>query len=201
MRIALALVALLFAATMVCATPRVPVPPKIRPYSGIGVLMVDTAGAGKTTEPYPLYDEPAIARLGELDLAKVPACEWIFGTSGTSLPLIVMARKGSWLRVVYDDAGREAWLDPRRPALYRPWELFLKGRSVRLLPGLQKRQYQSFQHPGKGPTAVVTPNQSFRVIKLESDWALVVSDRNTLGWLRWRDEDGRLLMGLANARP
>jgi hypothetical protein len=45
----------------------------------------------------------------------------------------------------------------------------------------------------------MTPTQLFRVVKLENDWAMVMSGQNSLGWLRWRDEDGRLLMGLGEA--
>ncbi len=197
----MAVVALLLVATTVCAAPPVPAPPKIRPYSGIGVMMLAIAGTNDAMEPYALYDEPAIARLGELTIAKVPAYDWIFGSPVAGLPLIVTARKGSWLRVTYDDAGREAWLNPRRPAMFHPWEIFLKGQTVRLLPGLQKRLYQLFQQPGQGTVATVTPKHLFKVVKLEDDWALVVSEQNTLGWLRWRDEDGRLLMGLASVKP
>jgi hypothetical protein len=28
---------------------------------------------------------------------------------------------------------------------------------------------------------------------------MVLSDQNSLGWLRWRDEDGRLLIGVSSA--
>jgi hypothetical protein len=200
MRISTALMALLLVATAVCAAP--PSPPKIRPYSGIGLLMLTASDLDrKHNEPYLLYDEPAIARRGELDNSRVPPYEWIFGPFSGHLPLVVTARKGGWLRVVYDDAGREAWLNPHRSALFQPWELFFKGQFVRLLPGLQKRQYQLFQQPGKGVPSFVTPKQLFRVVKLENDWALVVTDQNSLGWLRWRDEDSRLLLGLGGAKP
>ncbi|HEY4744469.1 MAG TPA: hypothetical protein VIH45_07410 [Desulfuromonadaceae bacterium] len=196
MRIAASLVALLLVAAMACAAPTPPAPaPKMRPYCGIGVLMLAIPSADG--ESYPLYDEPAIARRGVLDMTRVPPYEWIFGSHGTSLALMVMARKGEWLRVAYDDAGREAWLNPCRPASFHPWEEFLKGQTGTLLPGLQKRYYQLFRQPGAGPLATLPPKQPFLVVKLEQDWALVVATgQTTLGWLRWRDEDGRLLMGL-----
>lgn len=199
MRTFTAMVALLLVATVVCAAPTPHAPPKMRPYSGIGVLMLTTSGIGDTGEPYPLYDEPAIVRRGELNLGKAPAYEWIFGSVSTGLPLVVMARKGNWLRVAYDDAGREAWLNPRRPAIFQPWDKFFKGQVVRLLPGLQKGYYQLFRQPGKGGLGTVTPKQFFKVVKLENDWTLVVTSQNSLGWLRWRDEDGRMLMGLGRA--
>lgn len=198
MRITTAIVALLLVAAAVCAAPAAP--PKVRPYSGIGILMLKSvAPDADTREPLQLYEEPAISRLGALNAGRIPPYEWIFGPAGSALPLVVMARKGEWLRVAYDDAGREAWLNPRRQATFQPWELFFKGQAGRLLPGLQKRYYQIFQHPGKGALASVTPKQLFRVVKLENDWALVMSGQNGLGWLRWRDEDGRLLLGLGAA--
>jgi hypothetical protein len=166
-----------------------------RPYSGIGVLLLATYQDREADilEQAWLYREPAVSRQGPLNIASAPRYEAFFGTKNETRFLIVTARKGEWLRVVYDDAGREAWLPPRRSALFRPWDEFLKGQEGRLLPGLQKRYYQLFRQPGKEALATLTPKHSFRVVKLEHDWSLVMPDQNTLGWLRWRDDDGRLL--------
>lgn len=202
MRILTAIVALLLVAAAAWAAP--PAPRKIRPYSGIGILMLKPSVAATdadTHEPLQLYEEPAISRLGALNPGRVPPYEWIFGPAGAFLRLVVTARKGEWLQVAYDDAGREAWLNPRRSAVFQPWAIFFKGQTGRLLPGLQKRYYQVFQQPGKGVLASLTPRQPFRVVKLENDWAMVMSGQNGLGWLRWRDEDGRLLMGLGASAP
>ncbi|HEX9079983.1 MAG TPA: hypothetical protein VF795_10365 [Desulfuromonadaceae bacterium] len=201
MRIPTAMVALLLSAAVAWAAPVPPSAPKMRPYCGIGVLMLANGGIAEAEESYRLYDEPALARLGELDLSRVPPYEWIFGAMNGSQPLVVTARKGEWLRVAYDDAGREAWLELRRPAAFQSWEEFLKGRTVRLLPGLQKRYYQLFREAGRGAQAGVSPKEPFRAVRLMDDWILVLSGQNTLGWLRWRDEDGRLLVGLGRDRP
>lgn len=172
-----------------------PPSPKMRPYSGIGVLLlpVNTSDAG---DQITLYEEPALSRLGELNRSKIPLLEWIFGTSSIVQPVIVMARKGTWLRVSYDDAGREAWLNPPRQITFQAWDLFYKGHVSRLLPGLQKKYYQVFQQPGIAPAEVLTIKQTFRVLRLEEDWAMVLTEQKTLGWLRWRDVDGRLLIGV-----
>jgi hypothetical protein len=42
----------------------------------------------------------------------------------------------------------------------------------------------------------MTPKQAFRVVKVQRDWVMVLLDQNTLGWLRWRDDDGRLLISV-----
>lgn len=195
---------MLMAVTILCppclqAAPQSRQAARMRPYAGIGVLMLATASdeGGMPPAPLPLYNDPAIYRLGELEKATIPRHEWIFGPDGGKLPLIVMARKGEWLRVVYDDAGREAWINPSGRAAYHPWDAFLKDRSGRLLPGLQKKHYQLFHEPEGGPLVTLSPLQPFTVTMLDGDWIhLVVTDQNLAGWLRWRDGDGRLLVGL-----
>lgn len=169
--------------------------PKMRPYTGIGVLLVPTT-ALSSPETLPLYEEPALSRLGELHGSKAPAFEWIFGASPAVRPVIVMARKGSWLRVTYDDAGREGWLKPPRQMSFQAWDLFFKGNVSRMLPGLQKKYYQLFQQPDYLPLLSLNAQQQFKVLQLENDWAMVLIDQSTLGWLRWRDEDGRLVIGI-----
>jgi hypothetical protein len=169
--------------------------PKMRPYTGIGVLLLPTT-AMSSSEPLPLYEAPALSRLGELQGSKAPAFEWIFGASPAVRPVIVMARKGTWLRVAYDDAGREGWLNPTRQMNFQAWDLFFKGNVSRMLPGLQKKYYQLYQQPDYQPLLSVTAQQQFKVLQLENDWAMVLLDQSTLGWLRWRDEDGRLVIGV-----
>lgn len=171
-------------------------PPKMRPYSGIGifVLQVPDSEPGRA-EPLHLYEEPGIFRRGEFDYTSTSANEWIFGAEKGRLPLIVMARKGNWLKVCYDDAGREAWIDPQRRGLFHPWDQYMKGEVSHLLPALRKQYYQLYRQPAGVQLSVLTPKQMFKVIKLENSWAMILSDQNTIGWLRWRDEDGRLLVG------
>jgi hypothetical protein len=105
------------------------------------------------------------------------------------------------LRVVYDDAGREAWVNPWRRGAFHPWDAFIKDRTGRLLPGLQKRFYQLFRQPGIDPLVTLPSRQPFTVTVLDGDWIhLTMPDQNLEGWLRWRDGDGRLLIGLDAGR-
>jgi len=181
---------------LACSAAAAPSPPqKMRPYAGIGILLLPIS-TSIPVDPLFLYEEPALSRLGELNRSKVPLFDWIFGTSSVVQPLIVMSRKGTWLRVAYDDAGREAWLNPPRQIAFQSWDLFYKGHVTRLLPGLQKKYYQLFQQPGITPVAALTVKQAFRVLRLEDDWVMVLTEQNSLGWLRWRDTDGRLLLGI-----
>lgn len=186
--------ALLSPASLMAAPPA----GRVRPYAGIGLLVLPVASL-VDDEPFGrlrLYDQPAMSRLEHAKLAGAPRHEWIFAMNADSLPVIVTARKGEWLKVAYDDAGREGWIKPWWRSELETWDDFFKGRPVRLLPGLQKRYYQLFGQPGAEPLAGAGPHQLFEVALLDSDWALVRDDRNLSGWLRWRDEDGRLLIGL-----
>jgi hypothetical protein len=167
----------------------------MRPYSGIGILLLPIKDTDPG-DPIPLYEDPALSRTGELDKTKIPVYDWIFGPSPVVLPLIVTARKGTWLRVVYDDGGREAWLNPPRQVPFQAWDLFFKGHVSHLLLGLQKKYYQVYQQPDALSLTTLTAKQPFKVLRLENDWAMVLIDQNELGWLRWRDEDGRLLIGI-----
>ena len=171
-------------------------PVKMRPYSGIGVVSLPASSVNKENElPVHLYREPGLSRIGALDGSKLSGNDWIFGARSDSVRLIVMARKGDWLRVSYDDAGREAWIDPQSRDSFQPWHRFFKSRMSRMLPGLRKPYYQLFQQPERNPLVTLTPKQPFRVLRLDNDWAMVVSDQAGVGWLRWRDEDGRLTIG------
>jgi hypothetical protein len=174
------------------------VPPMMRPYTGIGILFLPVASDG-LNDPVTLYEEPGLSRLGSLNPGKIPRYDWFFGASPAVLPLIVTGRKGSWLRVAYDDAGREAWLNPARAGAFQQWDAFLKDRVCGLLPGLQKKYYQLYHYPGRAVLSPLKAGQFLKVLQLENDWIMVLSDQNSLGWLRWRDEDGRLLIGGSSA--
>lgn len=173
-------------------------PPRMRPYAGIGlVVFTQSDKAQKEDLQLPLYEEPGLSRIGMLDSSKMPVNEWIFGARGGVPPLIVSARKGSWLRVFYDDAGREAWIDPQNNGRFQSWEQFLKLQIGRMLPGLQSQYYQLLQQPGGKLLITLTPKQVFKVLRLENGWCLaLINQTQQIGWLRWRDEDGRLLVGL-----
>lgn len=171
-------------------------PVKMRPYSGIGVAVLSGHISGQDQQPVPLYREPGLSRLGTVKIAKLAGNQWIFGEQADQVLLIVTARKGNWLRVCYDDAGREAWIEPQRRDTFQSWDQFLKSRISRLLPGLRKQYYQLCQQPDQDSGVTLTPRQTLKVLKVEHDWAMVLSDQTTVGWLRWRDEDGRLTLGL-----
>jgi hypothetical protein len=64
-----------------------------------------------------------------------------------------------------------------------------------MLPALQQKYYQLLQRPDGKQIATLTPRQVFKFLKLNNSWGMVLTDKGQLGWLRWRDSDGRLTVG------
>lgn len=187
MRLLLCLIALLL------LTPPARAAQPMRPYSGIGVLSFSTVGL---TAPIPFYDEPGLVRRGTL--APEPLRQltgWLFD-SPERIVLLVTGRKGDWLRVERDEAGRESWLLLQRHWQYSPWSQFLKGRHVVFLPNSPRRLMQVVPRPetlqGTPRPATAPP---MRIIAVQGDWAYVLLDPASAGWIRWREADGRLLVG------
>lgn len=164
-------------------------PPRPRPYSGSGVLAVKADPSG---EPAPLvmYQEPGVLRVAELERGALPR---LAGSAAEPL-LAVSARRGEWLRLAYDEAGREAWLKKPRAWSYLTWQEFLPGRPVRLLPGLKKGLYLiRGQARDEAPeSGTLTRDQAVLPLQVEGDWARLQGT----GWFRWRDGDGRLTISL-----
>lgn len=172
-------------------------PPRMRPYVGIGVVVYSGFDEGRNQDvQLQLYEEPGLVRMKLLTGAEFPGNEWIFGQQEGGAPLIVSARKGEWLRVFFDDAGREAWINPQDKWRFLTWEQYLKQHTGRLLSALQPQYYQLLQQPGGKQLATLTPKQLFKVLKLDNSWGMVLTDKGLLGWLRWRDSDGRLTFGI-----
>ena len=183
MRAALFLLLALFAlgAAAVRAAPPAP-----RPYSGCGVLLPPRP-AGAEPARIVVYAEPGVQRIAELDLAALPRL-----SGGQEEPRVaVRATRGNWMRIAYDDAGREGWIEPSRGWEYRPWQEFLPGRVVRVFPGMKKGLYTlRGESGGAGPErGALARDQQVRVTRVEEDWARLQAPS---GWFRWRDADGRL---------
>ena len=169
-------------------------PLRMRPYTGIGLIVFSQPDNTQNLN-LQMYEEPGLLRVGVLNSTRLPGNEWIFGLQEMAPPLIVSARKGNWLRVYYDDAGREAWIEPQNKGRFESWEQFLERQTSLMLPGLQPQYYQLLQQSGGKLLAVLTAKLPFKVLKLENNWAMVLTEQFQLGWLRWCDDDGRLTVG------
>ncbi|MFZ4855283.1 MAG: hypothetical protein ACOYL3_02705 [Desulfuromonadaceae bacterium] len=170
-------------------------PPQMRPYAGIGLAVFSTGDSpGKQNLQLQLYEEPGLSRIKLLNSSTLPGNEPVFGLQ-EGAPLIASARKGDWLRVFFDDAGREGWINLQGNGYFQSWEQYLKMHTGRMLPALQPKHYLLMQQPDGKQIATLTPKQAFKVLKLDSSWGMVLTDKGQIGWLRWRDGDGRLTVG------
>ena len=171
-------------------------PPPMRPYAGIGLVVFSTVDSlQKQNLSLQLYEEPGLSRINQLSSSTLPGNELVFGLQ-EGAPLIVSARKGEWFRVFFDDAGREAWINPQDKGSFHSWEQYLKLHTGRMLPALQPKHYQLLQQPDGKQISLLTPKQVFKVLKLDNSWGMVLTDKGQLGWVRWRDSDGRLTVGI-----
>jgi hypothetical protein len=171
--------------------------PRMRPYTGSGLVVFAQADNSSNQDlQLPLYEEPGLSRVGMLNSSRLSGNEWIFGVQEGVPPLVVSARRGDWLRVFYDDAGREAWIDPQSKGRFLSWEQFLKVQTGHMLLGLQPHYYQLLQRPGGKLLATLSAKQVFKVLKLENAWGMVLTDQAQMGWVRWHDDDGRLTIGV-----
>lgn len=172
--------------------------PKMRPYTGIGVLIFPRTSPSENLDlEIQLYEEPGLYRISRLKNSRLSGNQWIFGIQGEEPPLIVSARKGDWLEVFYDDAGRKAWLKPHHKMRFISWEHFLKSQTCHILPGLKPHFYQLQKTPNGALLSTLTSKQIFKLLKLENEWGMVLTEKGELGWLKWRDTDSRLTLGTA----
>ena len=187
---------LIFAALLAAAAVAAPPPP--RPDTGIGTLVVSAFPGTADPPELILYREPGVGRTSAKSVAAFPHLAQFLKAPPGEYPLAVTARKGMWLQVIHDDAGRAAWLEPRRAWPFVPWDEILKGKGARLLRGIKKPYYVLVDEGGKAVPDLepLTPERGFRIIEVEGDRIRVIIDLTAMGWLRWRDEDGRLLITL-----
>ncbi len=171
-----------------------------RPFSGCGVVVVRTLDPERRAAipSLPFYREPGVGRIAELSINDIPGLPTILDAPSGEFPLAVMARKGNWLLIAYDDAGREGWVEMARWWDYTTWEAFLKGRAATLLPGLKKGAYALRAGPGEGAaqTGALSGPERLRILEVVDGWANVIADSGLTGWLAWRDGDGRFLISL-----
>ena len=172
--------------------------PKMRPYSGIGVLQISSVGV---TDALQLYGDPGVARCCRIETSAITHLNsWLFGNDQPP-SLLVTARKGEWLEVEHDDAGRTGWIMQERRWSYTTWEQYLKGKLILFLRNSPKNQIQVVARPGASKGVPTTTKQPMKVIMAQGDWAYVLLDQTSAGWIRWRDADGRLLVGFESSLP
>ena len=184
------LLVLALVGTHVAAAPYKPPP---RTGSGVLVQRSFTPDEQVQAAPLALFAEPGVSRIGEFPPLALPDLTPAVPPRRDERYLAVYGKRGEWLQVVYDDAGRTGWLERPRAWRYLPWREFLRGRQVRVLGGLKQDAYRIHTEPrGDAPALdVQVKDRNLRLVEAEEGWALVIVGTEASGWLRWRDADGR----------
>jgi len=167
--------------------------PDPHPLAGKGIVILPAASS---LVELALYTLPGVRREESIRLKEIPTLAPFVKVKARETALAVMSVREGWIRIVHDAAGREAWVELRDDWSYRPWERYLAGRTIRLVPGLKEPQYRYRSSPtDKGEqSGAATAGFPLRVQAVNGDWAEVVTAGQAPGWLRWRDGDGRLLV-------
>jgi hypothetical protein len=168
---------------------------KARTLAGVGVVRIP---ANVYQDGVTLYSEPGIGRLQTLPLAALPALRQL-GIALDSFCLPVMAKKRGWLKVIIDDSERTGWLEMGRGWEFSSWEHFLANRQAAMLKGIRKDYYLLRKEAAvrAEPVGTVEKGPLIQLQQIDREWARVESGNGFSGWLRWRDENGRLLLTVA----
>ncbi|GAM09157.1 hypothetical protein OR1_01431 [Geobacter sp. OR-1] len=194
------LTAYIIALSLLCVSLAWAAPPKPRPLAGIGVLTLTTKGTLQdgSSPLLSLYREPGVGRMTDLDPADFPSMTPAIKGSPGMINIAFTRKRGDWVKVIFDDSGREGWLALGHGMRFKSWKRYLQGGEVRLLNGLKKDFYQLRPQPSAAakPVAAVSKEKRLRVVELDDSWILVLVDLENSGWLRWKDDDGRLLISV-----
>jgi hypothetical protein len=167
-------------------------PVKARTLSGVGVVRITESAA---TSKVALYREPGIGLLQTVSLTALPSLR-LNGINLERLYFPVIAKKRGWLKVVLDDAERTGWLEMGRGWEFSSWERFLENRQITMLRGLRKDYYLLRKAAAITADSLGSMEKSSSLVcrEINGEWVMVETAGGVSGWLRWRDENGRLLL-------
>jgi hypothetical protein len=177
-----------------------------RPYTGIGLLIIrpmPTMDPPAERTPVIFYEDPGIRRVAELNAIDIPMLFPESRDSGKAYVIAVTGIKGKWLRIAYDDAGREGWVRMERFWRFTPWHSFLTGRSAALVPQLRETAYilRKGCSDTSAPVASLSAGQVFKVMDVDGDWIRIQSGTSSSGYVKWRGNDGRIMISPDWASP
>ncbi len=168
--------------------------PPARPFTGIGLLVFRPGPLAEATVS--VYRQPGVGRIATLPWAQLPSLSHILKGDAGEVVATVTDKRGAWVGITYDAAGRKGWTLMERSWRYIPWKEYLKGRPVLLLPGLKSGFYILRQERSELSNGESVAGQELRIIEVQDEWCMVITPPGTSGWIRWRDPDGRILVSI-----
>jgi len=186
-------VAALLLLALLTATPAADAAPlKARTQSGIGILLI-SRGQSQLT----LYKEPSLGRIATAEAKSLPLSPSLHPPAGF-IAAVVTGKKRDWYKIIYDDGEREGWIKGESSYRYHRWEELLDNRPVIMLGGLRKEYYQLRKSPDFSavPLEPITKGVQVKGVRIEADWFEAVTASTVRGWLRWRDDNNRLVISI-----
>jgi len=184
-------------AMLIVSTSSAASPVKARPLTGIGILLIKATNP-ENSSTLRLYREPKLGRIAEVKVEKLPVLSpYVVAGEGRRVAVVTAKRLG-WYRIIYDDGEREGWVEGRHSGTFFRWAELLSGREAVLLPGLKKEFYQLRREPSliSDPLEQLGRGNGIYCIELDGEWLKVLTKAGKAGWLRWRDENSRLLIAV-----
>ena len=85
---------------------------QIRPNAGIGLLIIRPFSPDRASEnsSMTLYNYPGVKRIAEVKNDVIPELHPVLDSAPGAYAVGVTGKKGNWLKIAYDDAGREGWV-------------------------------------------------------------------------------------------
>jgi len=180
---------------LVSALPAAAAPAKARIPTGIGILLINKVTVG-IHSPIVIYKEPSLGRVAEMEPGNLPSLSQSISSSDLSVPVIVTLKKSGWYRIIYDDGEREGWIKGRSGYQFTKWDELLINRPCALIGGLKNDFYTLYRDATISAKQIETVEKGkpFTPIKINGDWVLITTNSGAQGWLRWRDDNSRLVI-------
>jgi hypothetical protein len=193
----LKLFALCLTISLLATSATAAAPVKARVPSGIGIVLLQNGSAEKPS-PLAIYKEPSLGRIIEIAAGRLPSLSHSIAAPDGTVTAIVTSKKSGWYRIIYDDGEREGWIKGRSSDQFYRWEELLRDRPVSLIGGLRKEYYLLRGNPDSSAESINPLGKGSCVTSLdvEGDWIRIFTDSRTEGWIRWRDENCRLVIAV-----
>ena len=157
--------------------------------SGVGVLLRAGTPAAESFYAQPNRSSNQLPTCRPLTLSTGKSA-----TSSDHKPLIVLDIQGNWAKLACAAQPAEAWLEITKSLKFQPWKEYLKGKQVLMRAGLPKESYRVYDADEKQVLQTLTPQDTLQVENVVEQWLLVRTKMVQLGWVRWKDAQGALLV-------
>jgi len=191
----LKLLALLLSISIFTSPAAAASPVKARILSGIGIVLINNGLSGKPS-PLAIFREPSLGRITEIDVNRFPSLSQSIATPEGTDAVIVTSKKSGWYRIIYDEGEREGWIKGRSSYQFYRWEELLRNRPASLTGGLRKEFYLLHRTPDSSSASIYSLGKGsvFTSLEIDGDWIKVLTESRLEGWIRWRDENERLVI-------